>query len=121
MRCKACDSVMSYKNKKPLTSFSGEMLSVFTDKVEGFPRNEIEDICPRCATEIRNYSIDINDQIAKKGFGQQKDSSECFKWNTVRLQEDDEFIQTTDCPDLRFDVEFERVEKEYHGNFKYTE
>ena len=121
MRCVCCNSVMGYKKMKPVTTFSGDMDSVYTDRIEGFPKNATEDLCNKCISEIRNYNISLNDQISTRGFGSNKDSSECFAWNVVRLQEDDEFIKGTDCPELRMDVEFERVERDYHGKFKFTE
>ena len=120
-RCVACNASFTPKRKKPVTTFSGSMVSVYTDKIEDFPSKEFEDLCSACISTIQNYNIDRNDQISSKGFGSEKDTSECFKWNVVRLQEDDEFAKMTDCPDLRLDVEFERCERDYHGSFKYTE
>ena len=117
-RCVACNASFTPKRKKPVTTFSGTMVSLYTDKVEGFPAKEWEDLCPSCIGAIQNYNADKNDQIATKGFGKDKDTSDCFEWFKPVRDSDIEFNE--ECEDLRLDVEFSYCEKNYHGGDKYT-
>lgn len=118
MRCSACNNPMIPKKKRPVTTFAGTMLSLYTDKVEGFPKDEYEDLCGACIGAIKNYNIDQNEQIAHKGFGKSKNTSDCFKWFMPVRDSDIDFNE--ECEDLRLDVEFSYCERNYHGGDKYT-
>lgn len=102
MRCKACDRKMDFKKKRPVTTYSGELNSLYSDKVEEFPRKELEDLCPTCIGSLRDYNIDMNKEI------------------------DLESPQPTEVPeleyegqDLRLDIGMERVENVYQGFSDY--
>lgn len=61
MRCIACDAPLSYKRKKPVTTFSGEMASHYNDSFQmlnKIPKGEVEDLCPRCISTISTYNYD---------------------------------------------------------------
>lgn len=61
-RCVACDGSVNHSKKKPVTTFSGTMNSVFTDHVDSFPRHEQEDLCVRCQEKIKYQNSDKNNQ-----------------------------------------------------------
>jgi hypothetical protein len=52
------------KKRKPVSTWSGHMLSVYTDLVEGFPVNEYEDLCKKCIRVINGSSSDLNPEMS---------------------------------------------------------
>lgn len=58
-RCSACNSQFTPNKKKPVTTWSGEMNSVFADKIEDFPVKDKEDLCNSCIASIRNMNSDL--------------------------------------------------------------
>lgn len=61
--CVACGSRVNVTKKKPATTYAGSMNSVFTDKVDSFPKHEDEDLCPSCISKVRNFNGDQNNQF----------------------------------------------------------
>ena len=61
MQCSACGVKIQERKMKPVTTFSG-LNEQFYEKVEGFPTDQIEDLCVKCRLTIRNYNSDLNTQ-----------------------------------------------------------
>ena len=61
--CSACGKPVTAKNKRPITTPSGEMESR-DYAIEGFPKQEQEDLCNTCKVSIRFYSKDLEEKYA---------------------------------------------------------
>lgn len=101
MRCKACDRKMDFKKKRPVTTFSGQVNSLYSDKMEEFPRKELEDLCPTCIGFLRDYNSDMN-----------KEMNSLLPEQVVY----EETLETIpEGSDLRLDIQNEMIESVYQG------
>ena len=103
MYCKACGNYVGYKKKKPATTFTTVNSICKESVVEGFPKDELEDLCSVCLITIRDFNSDMS-----VGFG------EYYDMKPVRIDNfQDKMVE--ECSDLRMDVEFEYVQSQYDG------
>lgn len=114
--CKACGASMRPKKRKPVTTFMGEMESVYSEPVKDFPRNEWEDMCPVCIGEIRNYNADMS-KADKDIHGSKKFMTwtPFHEYNPVRLDNGQDKMEE-ECSELRMDVEFRYSQSVYDGS-----
>ena len=113
-RCVCCDSTMEPKKRKPLTTWMGDMNSVYSDRVEDFPYDEWEDLCPRCIKTIRNFNADLTKGMANKSNVDEYESAFPQFVTPVRIEEKSNMEE--ECSDLRMDIEFRYVQSMYNGN-----
>ena len=63
MRCVACNASLGYRKKRPVTVFSGQMNSMYTDAPihpdDKIPKGQYEDLCDNCINEIKYYNFDL--------------------------------------------------------------
>lgn len=105
-RCVCCDAEMEPKKRYPVTTATGQMYSQHSDPIEKFPRDEWEDLCPKCIQSIRNTNADLSNL-----YGNQ----DKHLWTTpVRLDHSQDRMET-ECSELRLDVEFSYVNRMYEG------
>lgn len=112
-RCTCCNSEMSPKRKKPVTTWSGEMDSVYSECVKDFPKGEWEDLCPRCLKEIRNYNADLTKGMENLETVATAENIFPQFCPPVRMIQSDKMEE--ECSELRMDVEFRYVNTVYQG------
>ena len=106
IRCIACDGFVTRNKKKPVSTWTGELNSVYTDKVEDFPK-EREDLCNKCIGSIRNINADLS-------YGNNHSVGDLFK---SYLRDDD--TKSADCYTEHLDNEFLQCENMYQGYESY--
>ena len=102
-----CGNRVNHTKKRPVTTFSGTMNSVYTDVVNDFPKHEYEDLCPICQDAIRFSNSDQNGVVGNLS-----------NWGKVseRVGGDDVDLYTDSI-----DAEYLRTAKEYEGYQSYED
>lgn len=105
--CSACGAKVNVGKKKPITTFSGSMYSVYTDHVSDFPKHEDEDLCTSCQDAIKFQNSDQNGVVGNLAH-----------WGKVseRIGGDDVDLYTDSI-----DAEYLRTAKEYEGYQSYED
>lgn len=112
--CVCCDSPMEPKKRKPITTWTGDMKSVYSERVESFPYEEWEDLCVGCIKVIRNYNSDLTKGMAN--FSNIATQEQIFPKFVPPVRIVENSLMEEECSELRMDVEFRYVQSLYNGN-----
>lgn len=63
-KCEACGAKVTANSKRPVTTYSGAMKSVYTDSLDSFPFDQKEDLCNSCLNSIKHLSSDLNSMFS---------------------------------------------------------
>ena len=105
--CSACGGKVNVGKKKPITTFSGAMNSVYTDHVSDFPRHEDEDLCTSCQDAIKFMNSDQNSVVGNLS---------CWSTITESIGEDGVNLYTDSI-----DAEYLKTAREYEGYKSYED
>lgn len=106
-RCTCCNSEITPMKKKPCTTYSGAMLSKFTDSVSDFPTDEWEDLCHNCRNSIANYNAKF---YSPDGEVSGEFDNHFVEYNHVSTDE-----SYDELSDARLDYGFQIVDDVYNG------
>lgn len=106
--CVCCDSPMEPKKKRPLTTATGDMKSVYSDAIPDFPYDEWEDLCNTCIRTIRDVNADLSSLHGNKEKG-------LYHFNPpVRIENQQDNMEE-ECAETRLDIPSRYVSYVYNG------